>query len=172
MVGYKSFIFIKGMTLWNYSGLLYNNTINGYNNMYKYIKDYYYGYNDVWLFIPGHTFPISLNNVHNKIEASWIYDNYEHILTNGNDKNICKLSWLSAKVKIDNTDYEMDSFIEKFMIYTNIAPSLHTIFMCWCAHTKQWFTMDNITFHVFNDAGEEIILTLHDTLTIHNNKIY
>jgi len=172
MIGYKLFIFIKGMILWNYSKELYNNTIHSYNKMYKYVKDYYYRYNDVWLFIPGHTFPISLNNVHNKIQASWIYDNYKNTLTNVNNTHICKLSWLSAKVKIENTCYEMDSFIEKFTIYTDIAPSLYIIFICWCAHTKQWFTMDNIIFHIFDDTGDEVIRTLDYKPIINNNKIY
>jgi hypothetical protein len=141
----------------------------------------------MWLFVPGHTFPLQLSNLCNTIHINWMYDNYTNTLkTPINDIQVqCKFSWLSAKIHVQDPftpgevlEYEMDDFIEKFSVYTKstIPPSLYIIFMCWCAYTKHWFKIDDIvTFHIIDDMGEEIVLDLiehNDALSIKRNKLY
>ena len=172
MLGYRSFIFIKFMTLWNNTYLLFNNTTNRYKNIIEHIKNYYYGYHDTWLFMDGHTFPLSLNSVHNKINASWMYDNYDNTLMYvPNCDTKCSISWLSTQIKIGDEDYNIDNFIEQLTIYTDTPPSLSIIFMSWCAYTKNWFSTD-IEFHIIDNTGADVILSIYDELYIANNKLY
>jgi hypothetical protein len=186
MVSYTSII-IKLMLIWNYLEELINNINEKTKKMYQYMKDFIYGYNDMWIFTPGHTLPISLNNISNTITSSWIYDNYDNTLTlitnKSSDFNEYKFSWLSAKLVIykdSNTspiEYSIDNFIEKMNLITinEIVPSLYIIFMCWCAHNKYWFSLDDtVEFHIIDNMGEDIILNLYthnDSLCIKRNKI-
>ena len=176
MNNWKLFLFIKSILYFNYINTLYNDTLNRYKNIYKYIKDYYHGHNDIWLFISGNTLPLSLNNVNNNINTVWTYDNYDNTLVySTNDVlNVCNFSWLSANVIIDkDKEYEIDSFIEKVTIHTSdINPSFHTIFICWCIYTKNWFHTDNVKFHIFTDTGEELFLRLDDTCHYIKNKTH
>jgi hypothetical protein len=188
MARLTTILIVKLMTFWNYVCSLYSSTINKYRTISHYIKDYYHGYNDTWLFIPGHTYPLSLNNIYNIIEVDWLYNNFERNLflyTNKTDDHInCKVSWLSAKINITDPynpdeiiEYCIDDFIENFTVQTrkDIPPSLYTIFMCWCAHTKHWFKLEDIIeFIVIDEMGDEIILNLRDhdnSLVIKRNKI-
>ena len=101
-MSWNSFLFVKCISAFNYMWLIYNNTHNKCQNMYHYLKDYYYGYHDIWLFIPGHNFPLSLTNLNNNINVQWIYDNYDNTLMfiTNDEHTDCKLSWLSAKIKL------------------------------------------------------------------------
>jgi hypothetical protein len=177
------------MTIWNFLTALYVNMKDKCQNMYYYLKDYFHGHHDMWLFVPGHTFPLSLSNLNNIINVNWLYDNYDNTLTlsttNNEDPVKCKFSWLSAKIQVVDPDkpdeaieYEIDDFVEKFTVCTKstIPPSLYIIFMCWCAHTKHWFKMeDNIEFCVIDDMGDEHCLNIHDdnnSIVIKRNKLY
>lgn len=182
------------MTLYNYMTELYTTTTEKVKNLYSYLNNYYKGYHDIWLFIPGHTIPLSLNNLNNAINVNWIYDNYDSSLIFGvnNSTNITdydnlklassKLTWLSSKIRVINSknhvDYDIDTFIQKFRLRTvnNVVPSLYVLFMCWCTYTKNWFKRDDIIeFHIIDTMGEEIVLNLekhNNSLSIKNNKIY
>ncbi len=193
-MSWKTFFIVKSMTVYNYLTELYTTTTEKIKNLYSYLNNYYKGYHDIWLFIPGHTIPLSLNNLNNAVKVNWIYDNYDSSLIFGvnNSTNITdydnlklsssKLSWLSSKIRIINSknhvDYDIDTFIQKFRLRTvdNIVPSLYVLFMCWCAYTKYWFKRDDIVeFHIIDSMGEEIVLNLEkhtNSLSIKNNKIY
>jgi len=193
-MSWKTFFIVKSMTLYNYMTELYTTTTEKVKNLYSYLNNYYKGYHDIWLFIPGHTIPLSLNNLNNAVKVNWIYDNYDSSLIFGvnNSTNITdydnlklsssKLSWLSSKIRIINSknhvDYDIDTFIQKFRLRTvdNVVPSLYVLFMCWCTYTKNWFKRDDtIEFHIIDSMGEEIVLNLekhNNSLSIKNNKIY
>ena len=107
------------------------------------MNNYYKGYHDIWLFIPGHTVPLSLSNLNNAVNVNWIYDNYDSSLIFGanNTEELLnyedlpltssKISWLSSKIRIINSkkhvDYDIDTFIQKFRLRTlnNVVPSLY-----------------------------------------------
>jgi len=193
-MSWKTFLIVKSMTVYNYLTELYTTTTEKIKNLYSYLNNYYKGYHDIWLFIPGHTIPLSLNNLNNAVKVNWIYDNYDSSLIFGvnNSTNITdydnlklsssKLSWLSSKIRIINSknhvDYDIDTFIQKFRLRTvdNVVPSLYVLFMCWCAYTKYWFKRDDtVEFHIIDSMGEEIVLNLekhNNSLSIKNNKIY
>jgi len=186
MVGFRTIFIVKMMTFWNFISSFFGNMKNEIMNFYDHIRNYFYGYHDMWVFVPGHTAPISLNNLYNSIYASWVYDNFKNTLSifSNSDTEItnCKFSWLSAKIRIFNNpksgfEYNIDDFIENFRLETvdNIVPSLYMIFMCWCASTKHWFSPDDIIeFHIIDDMGEDIILNLdehNESLFIKHNKI-
>lgn len=188
MVSYTTYMIVKLMTLWNYISSFYNNTTTKCKNLYYYCKDYIYGQNDMWVFIYGHTLPQSISNIYNKIHANWIYDNYDTTLdyiTNDNVIRDSKLSWLSAKIKITDSDnpedshtYEIDDFIEKFTIRAtdNTVPSLYIVFLCWCVYTKHWFDHSSIVkFHIIDDMGDEQVLTFKEhnySFVNKRNKLY
>jgi len=189
MTSWNTYCLIKMITFWNYITVLYNNIKNKCQDIFYYMKDYVYGYHDTWLFIPGHSLPVSLNNIYNPIDIDWIYDNYDNTFKLCSDENDTlvpyKFSWLSAKIQIvyshtpdEAFEYNIDSFIEKFTVNTksDIPPSLYLIFMCWCVYSKHWFTLDdNIEFHIINDMGEEIIINLeshNSSIVIKRNKLY
>ena len=174
-MSWQSFLFIKFISLFNYVSEIFNNKHNNCKRIFYYLKSYYNGNHDIWLFVPGHTFPLSLHNLNNRINTNWIYDNYNNTLTfTENKEHIYKLSWLSAKIVDSNKEYEMDDFIEKLSIFSNsnVTPSLYIICICWCIYTKHWFTMDNIEIHIIDDNGEEVVLHLHNSVIIKNNKLY
>lgn len=185
MASWQTFFLVKMMTLWNILTAIYSNVSERTINFFNYLKDYFHGHHDRWLFVPGHTFPLSLANLSNSIYVSWIYDNSDTSLslcTDDSPKH-CKFSWLSAKIKVKYheeppVEFVIDNFLEHFTVNTveDITPSLYTIFMCWCAHTKHWFKLDDdIEIHIIDDMGEEHVLTLHEhdeSLIIRRNKIY
>jgi hypothetical protein len=189
MTGWKVLFLVKMMTLYNYLSSVLATVRDKTTNFYYYIKDYFYGHHDMWLFIPGHTFPISLSNISNVIRLNWVYDNFDNSLefvTNDNIvKNRCKFSWLSAKIRVITSedtehalDYDIDDFIERFSLHTidRAIPTLYMIFLCWCAYTKYWFNhSDTIEFHIINDMGEDIVINIRkqaSSLYIKHNKIY
>lgn len=178
-----SFLVIKSMTAWNYVKSLYNYTQYLFKDLYYYSKDYYDGSNDTWVFIPEHTLPIALTNIDNTenldITKYWVYNNNKYELTCDNTtSNICTFSWLSSKIIINsgnNTyEYNMDDFIQNLYVYVkDTPPSLHVIYMCWCVYNKQWFKSDDkITFHIFEDTGEELLVTLYESLIIKEDKLF
>jgi hypothetical protein len=141
------------------------------------------------MFINGDLTPISLNNISNSVDPEWIYDmntNELKYITDNNDINFYKFSWLSSKIRITSqkntelyNDYEIDNFIENIKIKTNTGnlPSLSLLFICWCIYTKNWFKTNdksNIKFHIITNMGDEevINLTEHNTcLQIKNKEI-
>ena len=193
-MSWKTFFIIKSVTLYNYMTELYTTTTEKIKNLYSYLNNYYKGYHDLWLFIPGHSIPVILGNLNNIVKVNWIYDNYDTSLIFGVNHNAemsnytdlplttCKLSWLSSKIRVINSnnhvDYDIDLFIQKFRLKTvnNVVPSLYVLFMCWCTYTKHWFKRDDtIEFHIIDSMGDEIILNLekhNNSLNIKNNKIY
>lgn len=203
MTSWNTIFFVKMLSLWNYFTASYINMKNKCQNMYYYMKNYFYGYHDIWLFLQDHTLPLALSNFKNTFDSSLLYNNHNNKLTLSTDNNSdyiqYKFSWLSAKIKVSNkhssvkeeqnvekqkvgseetTEYEIDDFIEKFIVCTNsnITPSLYTIFMCWCVYSKQWFKLnDIIKFYIIDDTGEEHCLNIHDkhiSIIIKYNKLY
>jgi hypothetical protein len=193
-MSWKTFFIVKSVTLYNYVTELYSTTAEKIKTLYSYLNNYYKGYHDIWLFIPGHTVPLSLSNLNNAVNVNWIYDNYDSSLIFGANSNeeilnyqdlpltSSKISWLSSKIRVINSkkhvDYDIDTFIQKFRLRTlnNVVPSLYVLFMCWCANTKYWFKRDDtVEFHIIDSMGEEIVLNLekhNNSLSIKNNKIY
>jgi hypothetical protein len=166
---------------------LYYATLYRLTNIYNYIQDYFYGHHDIWMFMTGYTLPLSLTNLNNTVKVDWVFNNHnsELNLLGSSSPVICKLSWLSAKIRIINSEdkakyleYTIDDFIEKFKLITDddYVPTLYIIFMCWCIHTKHWFNIDSdIEFHIIDDNGEEQILNFADhneALEIKRAKIY
>lgn len=185
MAKWSTVILVKMLTLWNYISHLYIKTTTLCKNFVSHTADFFYGHHDIWLFMSGHTIPVSLNNITNPISSTWIYDNNVNKLSIcvDNDHIKCKLSWLSAKLRISDDDdesveYNIDNFIENLVVETtdDIVPTLYMIYMCWCIHTKHWFSIDNkVEFHIIDDMGEDIILKIEDhnrCLGIRRNRIY
>lgn len=182
---------MKAIILYNF---LYDNFIivrDNYYEFYTYIYNYYKGYNNVWLFISGHTIPLVLSNLNNTVNPKWIYDNNDISLIYSINRDIklykdihhkkCQLAWLSAKLRIyiytnHYIEYNIDDFIKNFKVNTNtIVPSLHVIFICWCVYSKNWYKYNTmVEFHIIDDMGDEININLTDynnSLVIINNKI-
>jgi hypothetical protein len=142
----------------------------------------------MWLFMPGHTIPLSLGCLNNTMCVSWLYDNNTQSLVLGSLSNKhmmtpCSFSWLSAKLHIEShtnvvIEYDLDNFLEKFRVFTNTdePPTLYMIFICWCIYTRQWFILDDtIEFVVITDMGEELRFSFENhnfSIDINNNKLY
>jgi len=189
----NALLIVKAIVLYNFLYEAFITVRDNYCEFYTYVYNNYKGHNNVWLFISGHTLPLSLNNLNNTVNPKWIYDNNNKSLIYSinrdvklyKDTNIhhkkYKLAWLSAKLRIyvftnHYIEYNIDDFIQKFVIQThNIIPSLHVIFMCWCLYSKNWFKYNTmIEFHIIDDMGDEININLTDynnSLVIINNKI-
>jgi hypothetical protein len=150
---------------------LYHHTTCSVSDLFSYLKDYYYGYHDIWLFVTGHSVPISLNNFYNISHVSWIYNNGTTTLeksVSDNAKESYKLSWLSAKVLIQRDDapqeeYDMDDFLGALQIKTtrDCVPTLNNIFHAWCAYKKHWFQPHcTIEFYIIDEMGQDRVLEL------------
>ena len=170
------------MQLWSWVTDTYQRIRTQLTDGYHYARVYYNGLTHTWVFIHGHSLPLPISHIKNKVNPTWIYSN--HLLTSVHQPadTICKLSWLSAKIivvhKDGETEYDIDSFLSAFRLYahSNVAPSLTQLFLCWCAQTNQWFPADTIVqFHVFDHQGEEQILTLgvdNHCFVIRDQKVY
>ncbi len=187
MASFRTTVIVKLMTFWNFLNTFFNTFVDRVSNFYEYIYDYIQGNNDIWLFIPNHTIPITLSNVSNLVEANWIYNTFYNTLglnMISDDYVSCKFSWLSAKIKITDsindkiTEYYIDDFLDNFTVITkeNYIPSLYIIFMSWCAHNKYWFKADDtVEFEIIDDMGESLVLNIDEnnfSLNIKHNKIY
>ena len=190
MANWNTYFLVKMLTLWNYLTVLGTTIKNKCQNIYYYLKDYFHGHHDMWLFVPGHTIPLSLSNLNNMVHINWLYDNFDNTLALSTDNKDgdwvhCNFSWLSAKIQVtapekptEMIEYEIDDFIEKFTVYTksDVSPSLYMVFMCWCAHSKHWFKMDdNIQFCIIDHMGEEFCFNINDnnnSICIKRNKLY
>lgn len=180
MTSLRPYFSMRVLSLCNYAISLYNHISHYVRSLYQYqIK---YSDSNKWLLIKGHTLPLCISHVNNSIEYEWKYDALKHTLTHTSDPTLHQLytfSWLSAKIVHveENTEYDIDSFLEQLTIYTNeYPPSLLTIFQAWCIHTKQWFPVNHmILFHTIDSNGEENTLSLKVDLTclvMRNQKIY
>ena len=75
MVSWKSIFIVKLMTTWNVLSDAFKETLNKTSEFYEYVSNYFYGHHEKWLFVRGHTIPLSLNNLLNEIDTNCIYDN-------------------------------------------------------------------------------------------------
>jgi hypothetical protein len=93
------------------------------------------------------------------------------------------LSVLSAKLLItesvteETKEYDMDPFLETFCVYTNVSspPTLHMIFMSWCAYHKLWFPADYpIHIEYIDHMGDfiKVNLATNPTIRIQQHKLY
>lgn len=189
MTKLKTLFIVKCLTFWNFIKESYESVTNKLKNFYYYIKDYFVGHHDKWIFISGHTIPLPMNTLHNSVIVDWVYDNHECVLMNfPNDSShlVCKFSWLSAKLRIfksrekngEYQEYNLDEFIDKFRLITteDNLPTLYDILMSWCAYSKHWFkASDYIEFLIIDDEGNEDTINLYehnDCLEIKHHKIY
>lgn len=190
MASIKTYIIVRLLTLWNYLHNLYTDYKKECTYFYKYIKNYFLGYHDMWVWQPHTTYPISLDKVDNDIiYTSWFYNNHTKILYYyGNDTDneiLCKFSWLSASIRIvdynvspfKTYEFNIDDFIENFRIktVTSDVPSLITIFLTWCIHNKHWFSGSSfVEFQIIDEFGDLVKINLCDhngCLEIKENKI-
>ena len=177
---YTIFI-IKGISLWNWLSDIYMYSANKISTTYQFITNYMKGYHNIWFFLTGHTLPLSMIQCPPSIDYEWKYNVYTNQLYYHTSQPISSysLSWLSAKLIINNglTEMDMDSFLETFRIHTDAShlPTLETIFMAWSIYHKQWFPATvPIQFYIISDVGDEHIFSLCSLTnsTAHNHKIY
>ena len=172
----KTYFLIKLMTLYNFMNDSYKLIRDRILSFYGHIRDYFTGIHETWLFIPGHTLPLSLSKLYNSCHVKWIYDNNNYTLNIVDDfeeKNVVAFSWLSAKICISNQhhnnkstiEYDIDNFLSNFKLSTiyNITPDLNTIYLCWCIYSKHWFRKDaKIEFIVIDENGDTLRLDTKD----------
>jgi hypothetical protein len=177
-----SYFLTKALQLWNWVDNTYQQLRTQLAEGYHHARVYYSGLTRTWVFIKGHSLPLPISHIKNKINPLWIYSN--HMMTSMYQPadTICKLSWLSAKITVieqqGDTEYDIDSFLSAFRLYAhgNNTPSLTYLFLCWCAQTNHWFPSDAIVqFHVIDHNGDEQLLSLgadNHCLVIRDQKVY
>lgn len=175
MPSIKTIFFVKLLSCCNW---LYEYSQCIKNNISKFISHmslYFNNETDTWLFISGHSLPISLMYIYNTIHAKWKYDNSSNklIYLYQTSELQYSINWLSANIIIDSedkkTEYEMDDFLSKFRIYTSgeIYPTIAELFNCWCIYTKHWFSpTTTIIIHYIDMMGEEHNININDTKLI------
>lgn len=189
MVTLQTYLVVKLISLWGLLSEIAYNFVEACSDFFEYLRHYFYGTHDTWIFIPGHTFPLSLSNIYNSIHAEWSYDNITNtlscLLDDSDSHNHYKMSWLSAKIKVtDHTssrnviEYDIDEFLQDFIVRTtpNYIPNLYLLFMAWCAYSKHWFRAEDIIeFHVIDDVGNDCVFNRDDQskqFALRNGRIY
>jgi hypothetical protein len=184
MVHWKTSLFFTLYAIWDRTKELGYCTLSSAQQLWRYLTILRKGTHKKWLFIDDHSLPLLLAYAPSPIPASWMYDEYTSTLTYCKDvpTHPCTLSWLSTKITVviqdKSTDYDMDPFLEKFRILTDpsVAPPLRTIFLSWCAHTRNWFPPNGIVqFHIIDHEGQERMLSLNvdnTCLEMRNSKLY
>lgn len=186
MVHWKTSLFFTLYAIWDHTKELGYRTLSSAMKLWRYLTILQKGTHKKWLLIDDHSLPLLMAYTPFPIQASWMYDEYTSTLTYCKDNIVpthrCTLSWLSTKMTVviqdKTTDYDMDPFLEKFCILMepSVTPPLRTIFLSWCAHTRNWFPPNNIIqFHIINHEGQERMLSLHvdnTCLEIRGSKLY
>ena len=179
---FRSYFFTKAIQLWNWVTDNYHYLYTQMTEGYQYTRSYWNGATSTWLFIQGHSLPLPISHIKNKVRPMWVYS--DHMLTSIRQpaNTMCKLSWLSAKITVidqhGEVEYDIDPFLSTFRLYVHgtTAPTLTYLFLCWCAQTNQWFPSDAIIqFHVIDHQGEEQMLSLgvdNHCLIIRDQKVY
>jgi len=189
MASIKTLLIVKILTLWNYISELYKKFKNETIYFLTYLGNYFQGSHDIWVWLESSMYPISIDKVDNRVFIDWYYNNHTKLLdhyTKDNENEVfCKCAWLSANVRIIDfnvsseqaVEYNIDDFIEKFRIKTSTdkVPTLSTIFLSWCIHSKHWFSASSyVEFNIIDEMGETISINLdehNESLEIKYNKI-
>lgn len=183
MPSIKTIFFVKLLLCWNWISEYVYSIINNTSDFISHVLMYFKNDKHSWLFISGHSLPLQRHNIYNKINAKWEYNCSSNKLTYLYDKSesFYTINWLSASIITDledkKTEYEMDSFLNDFKIYTTEEnyPTIAELFNCWCIHTKHWFSpMMKITIHHIDMIGEEhdIVINESDVVFIKSDKNY
>ena len=120
-----------------------------------------------WVFLEGHTLPLPRSHAMTT-PAEWHYAN--HQLIGRTQGPLLRMGWLSAKVVVEDNEYEMDTFLADFRVQ-GIPPLTH-VFLAWCAETRRWFPPGSATLHVIDEEGERCIYGLDRTLQISGRRLY
>jgi hypothetical protein len=191
MANLKMHLLVKCLTYWNLIRSYYNWVIVEYTNFYTHINYYFNGLDDLWVFLPGHSTPITLNTIDSKqkIDIDWLFDRGLCILdhyNNSSEEISCQLPWLSANIVIIDpespsdpvADINIDDFISEFRVQTTAdkVPSLNSIFLSWCIYSRNWFNGNyDVNFHIIDECGENIIINLdkhNNNVTIKHRKLH
>jgi hypothetical protein len=120
-----------------------------------------------WVYLHGQMLPLS-HVRGGQEDASWTYSH--HQLTRGAGPQL-RMGWLSAKLVSDKGEYDMDGFLERLRIRGGI-PSLHLIFLAWCAETGRWLAPDRVTLHVIDEDGQDCTYRTDETLYVRGRRLY
>lgn len=184
MVHWTTSLFFTLYSIWDHTKELGYYTLSSVRQLWRYLTILRKGTHKKWLLIDDHSLPLLMAHTSSPVEASWMYDEYTSTLTYCKDAptHPCTLSWLSTKITVviqdKAVDYDMDPFLEKFRILTDpsVVPSLRTIFLSWCAHTRNWFPPHCIVqFHIIDHEGQERMLSLNvdnKCLEMRDSKLY
>jgi len=175
MTSIKTIFFVKLLSIWNWLWDSFYSIKSRVNGFISHLSLYFNNDTHTWLFVSGHSLPISLMHIYNTIHATWKYDYYSNqliCLHQASDKY--SINWLSANIIVFESDskrttYEMDSFLNQFRIYTNDEsyPSVSELFNCWCIYTKHWFSpMMNIIIHYIDTMGDEYDININDSTIV------
>lgn len=191
MPSIKTIFFVKLLTCWNwvceYAYRIKNNT----TDFIWHISTYFNNDHHTWLFISGHTLPLQRQYIYNIVHAKWMYNQSfnQMIYLSDTFESHYRINWLSASIIVTDsenkkTEYEMDSFLNNFKIYTtkDKYPTIAELFNCWCIHTKHWFSpIMNVMIHYIDMMGEEHDIAINESnivfiksdknyISLHHNK--
>jgi hypothetical protein len=182
---------IRSLTYWNYIKETSYHYSNEICQFFYYLFVYFS--KDKWFIIPGHTYPIAVNNVVNDYNQHfrinlWKYDAYKNQLAYHagplHDPVTCyKFTWLSAKISAVEDgkfvmEYELDDFISNLRIYNDTdndndvyaIMTLHTFLLAWSCKNKIWFSdFALVSLHIIDEMGEEQIIFLDKNKSINEN---
>lgn len=141
MVGFRNYLLIKCMTVWNrvkeYIQCLWYKSHRFFNYMAFYLnKDFY-----SWYIHPEHAmlFPASCRSYFTK-PVSWKYDpithRLTHLLSSPSDHQTYRLTLLSATIERAGNQKvaDMDHFLTDLTIRTtpSFPPTMRTLTLAWC----------------------------------------
>lgn len=174
MVQWTSYLFIKGMTLWNtltdwFSAISYYTV-----DFTKYVSDYFESEHSTWYLLPQHSLPLSHKHIKNTICPQWKYRSAHRRLEQSDPSSpiyIYSIDWLSASLSIQSghdqktDEYSMDEFLDHLRIVSDgsMVPTLQDLFLLWCIDTHHWFSgKDLITFHIIDSNGDSQSYSIDD----------
>ena len=177
---------IKSITLWNACTSYYTSFKQMLYRSYTDAKHYLHNDHATWIFLPGHTLPLPRSFISNLDTYSWQYNTSTNQLThtedpkNSKDPKSYSFSWLSVTLVVSyqgTHEYDMDPFLESFRVHTDShPPTLHMVFMAWCAKHSLWFPENsNVMMRVIDHLGNDMTLKLpahNDSITIHHGKLH
>ena len=163
----QSYFSLRLLVLWNAISSAARHSYHRFQRWANYQRAYWEVKTSQWLFLPGHTLPISGVSLRDACPPDWIYDEATRTLTQSVASDTpYQLSWLSTKLVVldpqhPDREYDMDDWLSELRVYATDPPPLPILFQSWCAHHKQWFAQDRIVqFHIIDHHGEERMLSL------------
>ena len=171
-MNYKTHIILFFLNIFNTLSLYYDKSSRYILEIYKHLRNLFYNKQYIWHFLHLNKTPINSLFITNneELHVDWIYNSKINKLEQVSLHNVqLNIPWLSASItdNVNNKEYNIDNFIESFILFSNKSIYIEHILYCWSIYTGIWFNdIKKIKINIIDDFANEINLTYNSILYV------